>query len=49
LIEDIRLLVSFVNWHLWFLLEHSEHAEVSVASHWDYGLALKFPKNFIEA
>lgn len=31
--DDIRLFVSFVNWHLWFLLEHSEHAEVSVASH----------------
>ena len=37
LIEDMRLFVSFVNWHLWFLLEHSEHAEVSVASHCNDG------------
>lgn len=34
LIEDIRRLVSFVNWHLTFLLEHSEQLDVSVASHY---------------
>jgi hypothetical protein len=33
LIDDIRLFVSFVNWHLTFLLEHSEQLAVSVASH----------------
>lgn len=33
LMEDIRLFVSLVNWHLWFRLEHSEQAVVSVASH----------------
>lgn len=32
-IDDMRRFVSFVNWHLWFRLEHSEHAVVSVASH----------------
>jgi hypothetical protein len=31
--EDIRRLVSFVNWHFTFLLEHSEQLAVSVASH----------------
>jgi hypothetical protein len=34
-IEDIRRLVSLVNWHLWFRLEHSEQAAVSVASHYE--------------
>lgn len=34
LIEDIRLLVSLVNWHLTFRLEHSEQLDVSVASHY---------------
>ena len=33
LIDDLRRFVSFVNWHLWFLLEHSQQAVVSVASH----------------
>ena len=33
LMEDMRRLVSFVNWHLCFRLEHSEHDDVSVASH----------------
>ena len=33
LIEDMRRFVSFVNWHLTFLLEHSEQLVVSVASH----------------
>jgi hypothetical protein len=32
--DDIRRFVSFVNWHLWLRLEHSEHAVVSVASHY---------------
>jgi hypothetical protein len=31
--EDMRRFVSFVNWHLTFLLEHSEQLAVSVASH----------------
>lgn len=31
--DDIRLLVSLVNWHLTFRLEHSEQLVVSVASH----------------
>ncbi len=31
--DDILLFVSFVNWHLTFLLEHSEQLAVSVASH----------------
>jgi len=35
LIEDIRLFVSLVNWHLTLRLEHSEQLEVSVASHCD--------------
>ena len=34
LMEDMRRLVSLVNWHLTFLLEHSEQEVVSVASHW---------------
>ena len=34
LIDDMRLLVSFVNWHLTLLLEHSEQLVVSVASHY---------------
>ena len=33
LMDDMRRLVSFVNWHLTFRLEHSEQLEVSVASH----------------
>ncbi len=33
LIDDIRLLVSLVNWHFTFRLEHSEQLDVSVASH----------------
>lgn len=32
-IEDMRRLVSFVNWHLTLLLEHSVQLDVSVASH----------------
>lgn len=31
--DDILRLVSLVNWHRTFLLEHSEQLEVSVASH----------------
>jgi hypothetical protein len=31
--DDMRRLVSLVNWHLTFLLEHSEQLVVSVASH----------------
>ena len=33
LIDDILRFVSLVNWHLTFLLEHSEQLVVSVASH----------------
>ena len=33
LMDDMRRLVSLVNWHLTFRLEHSEQLEVSVASH----------------
>jgi hypothetical protein len=32
-IEDMRRLVSLVNWHLTLLLEHSVQLDVSVASH----------------
>lgn len=32
-IEVIRLFVSFVNWQFTFLLLHSVHEELSVASH----------------
>ena len=32
--EDMRLFVSLVNWHLTLRLEHSEQLEVSVASHY---------------
>jgi hypothetical protein len=31
--DDIRRLVSLVNWHFTLRLEHSEQLEVSVASH----------------
>lgn len=32
--DDMRLFVSFVNWHLTLRLEHSVQLVVSVASHY---------------
>lgn len=34
--DDIRLFVSLVNWHLTFRLEHSEQELISVASHFTF-------------
>lgn len=34
--DDIRRLVSLVNWHLTLLLEHSEQLDISVASHFTF-------------
>ena len=36
LILDMRLFVSFVNWHFTFLLVHSVQLVLSVASHCRY-------------
>lgn len=41
LIDDMRRFVSFVNWHLTLLLEHSEQLEVSVASHWKSRISVR--------
>jgi hypothetical protein len=40
LIDDIRRFVSLVNWHLWPRFLHSEHGEVSVASHYTYTVSV---------
>ena len=45
--DDMRLLVSLVNWHLTLRLEHSEQLEVSVASHCGHSQLYQVRSEFI--